>query len=162
RDKFQFWFYLYPTGNPYLATAADLRQELLRIRAELDPHHRDQALDHMVLVGHSMGGLVSKLLTADSSSDFWRLVSNQSFDSLKVTADTRGELQQMFFFEPLPYVERVVFVATPHHGSKLSPSPPAQLAARFIKLPRRLMKVAHDVAHNDPKAFSKLRDGQLA
>lgn len=162
RDRYQFWFYLYPTGNPYLATAADLRQTLLRLRAELDPHRRDPALDHMVLVGHSMGGLVSKLLTVESSADFWRLVSDGSFNSLKVCQDTRNELQQMFFFEPLPSVERVIFLATPHHGSKLSPSPPVRLAARFIKLPKRLMRIAGDLAHHDPQALSKLRDGQLA
>ncbi len=162
RDRYQFWFYLYPTGNPYLATAADLRQTLMRLRAELDPHRRDPALDHMVLVGHSMGGLVSKLLTVDSRADFWQLVSDAKINNLKVSLDTRQELQQIFFFEPLPYVERVIFLATPHHGSKLSPSPPARLAARFIKLPRRLAKIAHDVAHHDPGALTKLRDGQLA
>ena len=75
RERFQFWFYLYPTGSPYLDTAADLRQALTRLRLELDPNGRDPALDHMVLVGHSMGGLVSHLLTADSGDDFWHLVS---------------------------------------------------------------------------------------
>src|SRR5262249_35041719 len=58
REHFQFWFSLYPTGNPYLATAADLRLALAHLRSELDPHRRDPALDQMVFVGHSMGGLV--------------------------------------------------------------------------------------------------------
>ena len=97
RDRYQFWFYLYPTGNPYLATAADLRQELLRLRAELDPRHRDAALDHMVLVGHSMGGLVSKLMTVDSSADFWQLASSKPIASLKVSPGSRSELQQSSF-----------------------------------------------------------------
>jgi hypothetical protein len=68
----------------------------------------------------------------------------------------------MFFFEPLPSVERVIFLATPHHGSKLSPSPPVRLAARFIKLPKRLMRVAGDLARHDPQALGRLREGQLA
>src|SRR5262249_13208370 len=90
RERYQFWFYLYPTGNPYLATAADLRQELTRLRAELDPAGKDWTLDHMVLVGHSMGGLVSRLLTADSGDDFWKLVADRPLDDLKIAPDTRA------------------------------------------------------------------------
>jgi pimeloyl-ACP methyl ester carboxylesterase len=161
RDRYQFWFYLYPTGNPYLATAADLRQTLARLREELDPRHEDTALDHMVLVGHSMGGLVDKLMTVESSADFWRLVSNKPLDNLKVSPDTRSELQQIFFFDPLPSVERVVFIATPHHGSRLS-SPSAKLAGLFIQMPRRLMRTASDVAHNDPAVWSHLKEAHLA
>src|SRR5262249_41380754 len=71
RERFQFWVYFYPTGNPYLATAADLRKNLARLRADFDPEHKDAALDRMVFVGHSMGGLVSKLMTTDSGDDFW-------------------------------------------------------------------------------------------
>src|SRR5207302_7155796 len=35
RERFQFWFYLYPTANPYLLSAADLRATLDQLRAEL-------------------------------------------------------------------------------------------------------------------------------
>src|SRR2546430_14931090 len=50
-DRFQFWFYFYPTGTPYLATAADLRQELARLRTEPDPPGKDPALDQMWCAG---------------------------------------------------------------------------------------------------------------
>jgi pimeloyl-ACP methyl ester carboxylesterase len=156
RERYQFWFYLYPTGDPYLATAADLRHSLTRLRAELDPHGRDPALDQMVLVGHSMGGLVSKLLTQDSGEEFWKLVSSQPFDEVKAHPDTRAELQRIFFFAPLPCVKRVVFLATPHHGSALSPSPPARLLAKFVRLPQRLRAAAHDVAEENPNLWPSL------
>jgi len=45
RDRFQFWFYFYPTGDPYLATAADLRRDLENLRAGLDPEHRGDPAD---------------------------------------------------------------------------------------------------------------------
>lgn len=162
RERYQFWFYLYPTGNPYLAAAADLRQELDQLRRELDPQGRDAAFDHLVLVGHSMGGLVAKLLTVESRNDFWQMVSPRSFDSLKVSPDTRAELRRLFYFGQTSSVQRVIFLATPHHGSKLGPSPPARLAARFIRMPKRLMKVVGDVALADPQALPRLRDGQIA
>lgn len=161
REHYQFWFYLYPTGNPYLATAADLRQTLARLRIELDPQHQDPALDQMVFVGHSMGGLVSKLLTTPSGDDFWRLVSSEPFDKLKVRPNTREELRRLFFFEPEPCVRRVVFIATPHHGSKLSPSLPARLANQFVDAPKQLVRTARDAAREDPHLLQTMREKQL-
>jgi pimeloyl-ACP methyl ester carboxylesterase len=161
REHFQFWFYLYPTGDPYLATAADLRQAIDRLRAEVDPDHHDPALDHMVLVGHSMGGLIAKLLTVPSSRDFWHLVSAQPPEKLKLSPKDRAELEHIFFFERQPEIERVVFIATPHHGSKLSPSLPAQLVTRFIRAPKDLLHVAGDIAKDNPHAGPGLFTGRI-
>ena len=58
RANYQFWFYTYPTGQPFWQSAAELRRTLAQLRSTLDPQHRDLALDQMVLVGHSMGGLI--------------------------------------------------------------------------------------------------------
>lgn len=162
RDRYQFWFYLYPTGNPFLVTAADLRNELGRLRAELDPAGSDAALDHMVLVGHSMGGLVSRLLSTDSGDEFWKLVADRPLDDLKVSPDTQSELRRVFYFRQQACVEREIFLATPHHGSKLSPSPAGRLAAKFVKLPRRLLKATGDLANADPTGMIRASDGSLA
>jgi pimeloyl-ACP methyl ester carboxylesterase len=148
--RYQFWFYRYPTGNPYLLTAADLRQSLDRLRAALDPQHADPAFDKMVLVGHSMGGLIAKLLTQDSGDDFWKLVSQQPFDQLRGTPEDRDQVQRVFYFEKELGVRRVIFLATPHHGSKLSPSPPARLLAKLIRLPSRLQEVTADLMKDNP------------
>jgi pimeloyl-ACP methyl ester carboxylesterase len=150
REKYQFWFYFYPTSDPYLATAADLRQQLARLRADLDPDGRDPALNDLVLVGHSMGGLISKLLTVDGGDDFWGLVSNEPLADVRARPDVRSELQQVFYFERTPIVKRVVFLGTPHHGSKLSPSFLAQKALRFVQLPKTLMAAADDLTKENP------------
>jgi pimeloyl-ACP methyl ester carboxylesterase len=161
RERYQFWFYLYPTANTFLTTAADLRQALGRLRGELDPNHDDPALDRMVLVAHSMGGLVSRLLTVDSGDDFWHLVTPQPFDAIKAHPDTLAELRRIFFFDRQPCVERVVFLATPHHGSWLSPSAPARLADRFVHLPSRLMAAAHDLAQENPELKRTIDEAHL-
>src|SRR5262249_22499276 len=148
--RFQFWFYLYPTGDSYLETAADLRKSLQELRNSLDPSHQDDALDKMVLVGHSMGGLVSRLLTVESGDDFWKLVSPEPLAQVRAARDAKAELQQVFYFEPLPFVRRIVFIATPHHGSSLSPSPPARLVERFVKLPKRMVATLRTVAQDNP------------
>lgn len=161
RQHFQFWFYLYPTGNPYLTTAADLRAALARLRREVDPQGTDPALDHMVLVGHSMGGLVSRLLTVESGDDFWKLVSDQPFDRLKARPEDRAELGRQFFFAPLNGVERVIFLGTPHHGSELSPSPVSRLAERWVKAPQTIMLAVRDVAEQNPDVKLSLRADRL-
>jgi pimeloyl-ACP methyl ester carboxylesterase len=151
RDRFQFWFYLYPTGLPYLQTSADLREDLARLRAELDPRHDDPALDELVLVGHSMGGLISRLMTVSSGDDFWHLVSRQPFDALKAKPDARSELERTFFFGPQPGVRRVVFLGTPHRGSKLSPSTPGRLAASLVRLPQGVLGADKDLLKANPE-----------
>jgi pimeloyl-ACP methyl ester carboxylesterase len=161
RENFQFWFFLYPTGNPYLATAADLRQALASLRADLDPHHQDPALDEAVLMGHSMGGLISKLLTQDSGDDFWKLLTKEPFDQIKGTSATIHELDRVFYFERHLSVKRVIFLATPHRGSRLS-EPTAFVVDRFLRLPRDLRDAARDLVRENPELQPELAKGPEA
>jgi pimeloyl-ACP methyl ester carboxylesterase len=150
RERFQFWYYYYPTGAPYLASAAELRRELNQLRDEVDPRRQDPALDNMVFVGHSMGGLISKLMTLQSGDDFWHLVSNEPLDQLKMPESARAELRQMFYFPRERCVTRCIFIGTPHHGSKLSPSPLGRLAVHLIHLPQDLMTASQDLLKDNP------------
>jgi pimeloyl-ACP methyl ester carboxylesterase len=150
RDRFQFWVYFYPTGDPYLATAADLRRNLDAIRADLDPRHQDPALDQLVLVGHSMGGLISHLQTVPGGDDFWKLVSDEPITQVKADEDVKEQLNETFYFRPRMDVKRVVFLGTPHRGSRLSPSLPARLAQRFIKAPNLMLAEATDLTTLNP------------
>jgi pimeloyl-ACP methyl ester carboxylesterase len=158
---FQFWFYLYPTANPYLVVAADLRRELTALRDELDPGHHDAALDQMVFFGHSMGGSIARLLTVDSGEDFWRLVSKRPLAEVKASSETLAELQRLFFFERVPCVKRVVFLSTPHHGAPMSRSPLVRLLAHLACLPSSLRRTADDLARENPQAWPSFRDGLL-
>ena len=151
RDRFQFWTYFYPTSQPYIATAAELRQALAQVRQDIDPQHRDAALDDLVIVAHSMGGLVSKLLTVDSGDDFRKIISDEPLDRLTLKPEVRSELEQVVFFDREPEVRRVVFIATPHGGSQLSPSLVGRLADRLAGIPRRAAKTVRDLAEENPQ-----------
>ena len=149
RERYQFWFYLYPTGDMYLKAAADLRQSLARLREELDPQRSDPAWERMVGIGHSMGGIIARLLTVDSQDRFWSLVARRQPGELHLSPESEAELCHMFFFEPLPEIRRVIFLATPHHGARLSASLPARLAQQFVHPPRVLQEAALELERGD-------------
>ena len=89
RKHFQFWFYLYPTGQPFWISAAQLLRDLAEARQTLDPFRQEPSLDQIVLIGHSMGGLVSRLQTINSRNDFWSLASAEPFDRIQAEPDVQ-------------------------------------------------------------------------
>jgi pimeloyl-ACP methyl ester carboxylesterase len=119
REHYQFWTFGYPTGEPVLYSASVLRRALLQAREQYDPDGSDPAFDRMVVIGHSLGGLLAKLMVQDSGSHLWKTVSARPADRLDGPAEAREVLRQAFFFKPLPEVRRVIFIATPHRGSRL-------------------------------------------
>jgi pimeloyl-ACP methyl ester carboxylesterase len=153
RANYQFWFYLYPSGQPFWLSAAKMRQDLARMRVALDRERRSPALDQMVLVGHSMGGLVSRLQTVDSGDAFWHTLSDRPFAELQADPDLRGELAAAFFFDPNPSVRRVVTIGTPHRGSEFSNDFTKWLGRKLIHVPSRLMHGRSQLAARNPNYF---------
>lgn len=139
REHYQFWFYLYPTGQPFWLSAAQLRRDLAKARQVLDPRRQEPALDQMVLVGHSMGGLMAKLQTVDSKQDYWNLASHDSFAQVEAEPAVRQKLQDTFFFLPNPSIRRVVTIGTPHRGSSFSNQTTQWLLRKLISLPQQLV-----------------------
>jgi len=136
-EKYQIWLYQYPTGQPYLRTAADLRRELLTTRSLIDPTSRDSAIDQTVLVGHSMGGLVAKLQVCYSDDKLWRAISDAPLESILESGPIPAEAVADFLFEPVPFVKRVVYMATPHRGSNWSEQPLGRIGRWLIEIPQQ-------------------------
>ena len=80
REQFQIWVFLYDTGNPIGYSAGRLRAALTATVQELDPEGKDPALRRMVVIGHSQGGLLTKLTAIDSGTRFWDRISTKPFD----------------------------------------------------------------------------------
>ena len=152
REHYQFWFYLYPTAEPFWVSAARLRKDLAETRQMLDPQHREPALDQMALVGHSMGGLLSRLQTIDSRDRFWRLVSDQPFDRVKASPEVRRQLAATIFFRPNPSIRRVVTIATPHRGSGASNFTTQWLLSKLVDLPGMLVRSQEALFLRQPRA----------
>lgn len=153
RQNYQFWFYLYPTGQPFWFSASEMREDLARMRHVVDPQGRAPALDQMVLVGHSMGGLVSKLQTVDSGNDFWNTLSERPFSEVDADEELRAGLQRTFFFDPNPSIRRVITLGTPHRGSDFANDTTRWLGRKLIKIPSMIMQGKHQLIARNPEFF---------
>lgn len=155
RSRFQFWFFQYDSGNPIALSSLLLRQSLTAAVARLDPEGKDAALNRMVLIGHSQGGLLVKMQAINSGDRLWSAASRKPLDELQLSDATRDLLRQGLFVQPLPEVARVVFVCTPHRGSFVAGRHlVANLIRRLVSLPFALTGLAADIARN-PDAFAK-------
>ncbi len=137
-ERFQFWLFTYNTGNPIPLSALQLRTDLTAAVNKLDPDRRDPALHNMVLIGHSQGGLLAKMLVINSGSRFYDAFSSKPIDELTLTDETRETLRQALFVTPMPDVTRVIFIATPHRGSFVAGGSLPQLIGRLVTLPLRV------------------------
>lgn len=135
RERYQFWFFGYPTGLPIIYSASLLRNELKEVRSTYDPQDTNGNLKNMVLVGHSMGGLLSRLMVQNSKGIYYDSVFAKPVDSLSVDESTRELLKSIYFFESLPFVKRVIFIATPHKGSNLADAWFAKIGSSLVALP---------------------------
>ena len=114
-QRYQFWLWCYPTGYPWWVSASRLRSDLNKIYTQLDPEGTNPCFKESVIIGHSMGGLISSLQVLESGDEVWKLVSDEPFEESRVK--NKEELRPIFFFHPDPRITRIVTIATPYRGS---------------------------------------------
>jgi pimeloyl-ACP methyl ester carboxylesterase len=152
RDHFQFWWFSYNTGNPTPFSALRLRTAIEEAVHELDPQGKDPALRQIVLIGHSQGGLIAKMLVIDSGSRLWNSMSSKPLDQLNVSPQTRDLLRRAAFVTPVPEVRRVIFIATPQHGSFIAGATIGQLLGRLVTLPAGMVTSLGEAVGGNPDA----------
>jgi pimeloyl-ACP methyl ester carboxylesterase len=153
-NRYQVWLFTYNTGNPILYSGGILTQGLRSVVQQLDPTGTDSALRKMVVIGHSQGGLLTKLTAIDSGNLFWDRAFTVSIDQVDVSPDTRELLRRSFFYEPLPFVHRVVFISAPHRGSHLSGGYITDMLRRLISLPFTLLNPLQEAFQRNPEAVT--------
>ncbi|WP_295886434.1 alpha/beta fold hydrolase [uncultured Thiohalocapsa sp.] len=128
RDCCQLWFFYYPTGQPVPLSALQLRDALD------DAAHETGLNRRMLLIGHSMGGILSRVQVS-------RLGPAQAQQILPGVADLSdyNRVRRALIFEPRTDVSRVVFLFVPHRGSQLAANGFGALAIRLIRLPDTLL-----------------------
>lgn len=154
-EHFQIWVIEYPTGQPFLTSAAECRAQLRAARHAFDPTRADAQLSNMILVGHSMGGLISKLQVTSSGDRLWRSIANRPFDQVAIPSTVRQKLIDAFFFEPSPDVSRVVFMGTPHRGSAFANLTIGRIGSALVEEPEELVQAHQDLMRSNPGVFSQ-------
>ena len=149
-SRYQCWFFIYNSGNPIALSAMHLRENLELAVKELDPEGKDAALRQMVVIGHSQGGLLTKMTVVNSGTRFWDNISTVPFEQAAISAETKDLLHRSLFTEPLPFVKRVVFIATPHRGSFLSENILGKIGRKLISLPATVTKVGVELVKLNP------------
>jgi len=152
-SHYQLWFFIYNSGNPIALSAMRLRESLQAVRKDVDPKGKDPALNQMVVIGHSQGGLLTKMMVVDSGNRFWNNVTSVPFDQAELDPETRDLASRTMFFKPLPFVTRVIFIATPHRGSYMAGNPIVKFGNKFLNLPGGLAKTV--------VALGKLRETSM-
>jgi pimeloyl-ACP methyl ester carboxylesterase len=153
-SRYQVWLFTYNTGNPILYSGGILTQGLRNVVQELDPAGKDSALRKMVVIGHSQGGLLTKLTAVDSGNRFWDSAFKVPIDQLDVSPDTRELLRRSLFYKPLPFVHRVVFISTPHQGSYFTGGYISALLRRLISLPGTLFSPLQELFQRSPEVLA--------
>ncbi|PJZ43536.1 hypothetical protein CH370_03720 [Leptospira kmetyi] len=148
KAKYQFWVYWYPTAMPMVFSAADFRDTLYDLRKTYDPKNENKNFDRSVLIGHSMGGLITKLAVTDSTIEQWMKaaeIPRSVFDSMN--DESKKEIRRVLEFKPVPFIKRAIFIATPHRGSNLANGILGTIARFLFRLPKEVIqKVEYGLA----------------
>ena len=154
-QRYQIWAFEYPTGDPFVLSARILREDLAEAIRTLDPKGQDPALSNMVVVGHSMGGLVAKLQVTSSQTHLWDSLANRPFDQIVASDESLANLAGSLFFEPQPAIRRVIFIATPHRGAGLAQRLVGRITSSLVNEPEARKAEHQCLIENNPGVFSQ-------
>jgi hypothetical protein len=142
RRHYQFWVYSYPTGNPISFSALNLREDLAVAQERFGLQHG------VVLIGHSMGGLLSRMQVTNSGRAIWDEAFGPKAQELYLQVPNDSRIKQALIFQANPTIERVIFIATPHRGSRLAVGKIGAIAIWLIRLPLDLWnEIPETIAH---------------
>ena len=137
-DKYQVWHVYYPSGLPPFYNAALTRNNL---RSLLNETGISSLAEQAIIIGHSMGGVIAKLLSTEAKYELWDTAFNQRPENL--IAPENMPLQNIFIYKPVFNQSTVFFLDTPFKGSEVASSAIGYIGAFLISLPfdfKQLMK----------------------
>lgn len=136
-ERYQIWHVYYETGSPPFYNAQRIRAALKHM---LIPFQKVGKRPSMTVVGHSMGGIIAKILATNSKELLWNTTFNLSYSDLaNLFGPVVDEARKILYFQPIEGINKIIFIDTPHRGAKLSKSWLARIISIFISLPRKLL-----------------------
>jgi pimeloyl-ACP methyl ester carboxylesterase len=150
RRNYQFWFYSYPSGYPYPYSAAILRHELDAIEK------RFPLRKPMVVIGHSMGGCIARLLITDADDKLWMRYFKKPPEQVPLSAGSRAIFTDALIFKHRAEVGRVIFISAPLRGSELASNWLGRIGSSLVRSPIALLKAGRDALK-----LTTFRSGEL-
>ena len=118
---------------------AAIRKAVTQTLQALDADGRNPASQDILLIGHSMGGILSRLMVSSSGDELWNAMLEKRKLSKDVQEKVREKMHDYMFFEPLPQVGRAVFIAAPHRGTPFADMSIARFIAGLVTLPVKVV-----------------------
>ncbi|MGO1070083.1 esterase/lipase family protein [Lysobacter sp. CA199] len=135
RKRYQLWQVFYPTNIGILSNRAAIASALTQTFQHYDPEGDDVASHDAVLVGHSMGGVISRLLVSDSGERVLDETLGMFDPSVSQRLRQEPMVRELTVFAPMPQFRRVVFLASPHRGAVVTDGWPLRMVRKLIRLP---------------------------
>lgn len=154
-SRYEVWAFHHPSGAPFMESASVLRDQLNQIIMEMDPSGFDRDLRNVVLVGHSMGGLIAKLQVTDSGNTLWEHIAFQPMSTLDAPPKMQQYLRDQFYFTHSPHVGRVVFIGTPHQGTTHLSAKTGHVSSVLVHQDPCLKDAHKQLLEDNPAAFRK-------
>ncbi len=146
RKNFQVWQVYYPTNAPLAFNQHSIRKAIKETLQNFDPEGKSRASQDVVLIGHSMGGVLARLLVSDSGDQFWKpIVKMYGLEGERKDA-ARKKLRNYAWFKTMPEVSRAVFIAAPHRGTPFAENRFSRWAAGIVKLPVSMLGQVSEIA----------------
>lgn len=146
RKNFQVWQVYYPTNAPLAFNQHEIRKAIKETLKAFDPEGQNRASQDVVLIGHSMGGVLARLLVSESGDRFWEpIVKTYELEGKRKEA-ARKKLRNYAWFKPMPEVSRAVFIAAPHRGTPFAENRFSRWAAGVVKLPVSMLGRISEIA----------------
>ncbi len=169
RENFQVWQVFYSTNMPILESHYQINALIQQAFQLINPN--DSAKKDAVLVGHSMGGVISRLLVSDANLIplTEELLNNRRIERFRNNPLFNARLN----IKPIPNFSRAIFLAAPHRGTDYADRWFTLAARKIIKLPGAflgafadtlqgdiglddfLKEIGHDMIQNGPSDLSK-------
>ena len=145
RQNYQIWFFSYPTGLPYPLMAAVLRKKIDEIN-KFYPDHKP-----FVLIGHSMGGMISRVLITDSGEKIWDAYFDTPPEKTPLSLKARAVITETLIFKHRPEVARVIFASASLGGAEMASSFIGRLGSAIIDMPSQFTGVGRELAELSKK-----------
>jgi Alpha/beta hydrolase family len=161
--RYQIWHVVYQTNAPLLIERYRVQTYLDATWKTVDPGGTAPARKGDVLIGHSMGGMIARLLCAQSVPALWTAAFTVPMESLHTSDKDLALLKDIFQFAPYPGVDEEIFMAAPQHGSPAAGYWYGRIAQGLAWEEVPELSVLRRIAKDNPNAIQGelVRDFQL-